>query len=124
MAKKRGRGRSAANRTIGGFAEDLGRILGTAERKAGEWLNQRQAIADQLTQVRDTASELLTRLVGGERNMAGGGRRGRRGGAGNRGPGRPAAVRKRRRMSARARKAVSIRMRKYWAERRKAKAAK
>ncbi len=36
----------------------------------------------------------------------------------------PAGTRRRRGMSAAARKAVSERMRKYWAERRKAKAAK
>jgi hypothetical protein len=36
----------------------------------------------------------------------------------------PAARRRRPKMSAQARKAVSVRMRKYWAERRKSKAAK
>ena len=54
--------------------------------------------------------------------------RGRR--RGGRRPGRPAAGQgtdgssRRRGMSAAARKAVSLRMKKYWAERRKAKAAK
>ena len=47
--------------------------------------------------------------------------RGRRGETGN---GEAAAPRRRRAMSAAARKAVSERMRKYWAERRKSKAAK
>ena len=60
---------------------------------------------------------------GGGRQGAGGG--GRHDGA----AGRREGARKRRRraqpaMSAEARKAVSVRMRKYWAERRKAKAAK
>ena len=39
-------------------------------------------------------------------------------------PAETGGVRRRRGMSAAARKAVSIRMRKYWADRRKAKAAK
>jgi hypothetical protein len=30
------------------FAEDLGRLLGTAERKASEWLSQRRSVAAQL----------------------------------------------------------------------------
>jgi hypothetical protein len=47
--------------------------------------------------------------------------RGRRGETGN---GEAAAPRRRRAMSAAARKVVSERMRKYWAERRKSKAAK
>src|SRR5262245_12855074 len=45
---------------IGGFAEDLGRILGQARSKADRWLGQRQAIVKQLTQLRDEASGLLT----------------------------------------------------------------
>ena len=44
---------------IGGFAEDLGRILGQARNKADSWLAQRQAIVKQLTQLRDEASSLL-----------------------------------------------------------------
>ncbi len=52
-------------------------------------------------------------------------RRGRRAGRGRRrGPGRPAAKRsRRRRFTAVQRKAASERMKKYWAERRKAKAS-
>jgi hypothetical protein len=44
------------------FAEDLGRLLGTARGKAENWLNQRQAIVKNLTDLRDTASKLLADL--------------------------------------------------------------
>ena len=51
-----------------GFAEDLGRLLGTAAAKADQWMAQRQAIVKQLTDVRDTASKLLADL--GQRAQA------------------------------------------------------
>src|SRR5262245_65981274 len=60
---------------IGGFAEDLGRILGQARNKADNWLGQRQAIVKQLTQLRDEASSLLSQL-GHQAAVAG--QRGRR----------------------------------------------
>ena len=111
------------------FAEDLGRLLGTAQAKASNWLSQRKNVIDELTQLRDTANQLLRDLTGGESSLASGtrGRRGRRAAANGASggavstatPGRAG----RRKMSAAARKAVSKRMRKYWAERRKAKAA-
>ena len=44
------------------FAEDLGRLLGTAAAKAESWLGQRQQIVQQLTDVRDTAAKLLADL--------------------------------------------------------------
>src|SRR5260370_451151 len=44
------------------FAEDLGRMLGTARAKAEGWLGQRQAIAKHLAEIRETASKLLTDL--------------------------------------------------------------
>ena len=47
---------------IEGFAEDLGTLLGSATRKAESWLGQRQQIVKRLTEVRDTASKLLTEL--------------------------------------------------------------
>jgi hypothetical protein len=46
------------------LAEQLGRIAGTIEGTAERWLN-RQAIARQLTAVRDGATELLNGLAGG-----------------------------------------------------------
>jgi len=48
----------------------------------------------------------------------------RAGAAASAGPAAAASVRRRRQMSAAERKSVSLRMKKYWAERRKAKAAK
>jgi hypothetical protein len=51
-----------------GFAEDLGRLLGTAAAKADQWMAQRHAIVKQLTDVRDTASKLLADL--GQRAQA------------------------------------------------------
>jgi hypothetical protein len=101
------------------FAEDLGRMLGTARAKAEGWLGQRQAIAKHLAEIRETASKLLTDL-GHEAQRAV--RRGRPAGSG-RGPGRPksgpgrraGSGRKRRTMSAEARKAISEAQKKRWA---------
>jgi hypothetical protein len=44
------------------FAEDLGRLLGTARGKAENWLNQRQSIVNNLSELRDTATKLLADL--------------------------------------------------------------
>jgi hypothetical protein len=44
------------------FAEELGRLLGTAEAKARGWLGQREQIAKTLEGIRDTASRLLNDL--------------------------------------------------------------
>jgi hypothetical protein len=115
-------GRSLEDAALG-FAEDLGRLLGTAERKANEWMAQRKQVVAHLTELRNRANTLLDRL-GGE--ALGGQARGRRG----RPPASDAAateadapaprVRKRSTMSAARRREVSERMRRYWAERRKA----
>ena len=116
---------------IGGFAEDLGRILGQARNKADSWLAQRHAIVKQLTQLRDEASSLLNRL--GDQTAAAS-QRGRRAadsfvaGYQKRGPGRPkgsknrkgiiiiGGKRKRRRMSAAARAKISAAQKKRWAK--------
>jgi hypothetical protein len=50
--------------TIEDFAEDLGRLLGTARAKAENWLGQRQSVAKELADIRDTASDLLAKLGG------------------------------------------------------------
>lgn len=89
------------------FAEDLGRILGTTQAKATAWLNERQDIAKQLAQVRDTAERLLAELTGGGAKLAATVRRARKSAASN-GP-------KRRRMSAEARKKISEAAKKRWA---------
>jgi hypothetical protein len=118
-------GAKASKSGLVDFAEDLGRILGTAQAKASNWLNQRRQIINELTKVRDTANRLLANLGGGEASVAAAPRGARRGRpVGSRNSRRATGARKgRRRMSAAARKAVSDRMRKYWAQRRRQKAA-
>src|SRR3954471_3326749 len=59
---KRGVDEAAQETKLEEFAEDLGRLLGTARGKAENWLNQREAIVKNLTDLRDTASKLLTDL--------------------------------------------------------------
>ncbi len=46
------------------LAEQLGRIAGTLEGTAEAWLN-RAAVTDQLTKIRDGATQLLNSLAGG-----------------------------------------------------------
>ena len=93
------------------FAADLGKLLGTAQTKAEGWLSQRAHIVEQLTAVRDTASKLLRDLGHEAASLA---RRG--GGAGKRGPGRPKGRAKpRRKLSAKARKAISDAQKRRWA---------
>jgi hypothetical protein len=116
---------------IGGFAEDLGRILGQARNKADSWLGQRQAIVKQLTQLRDEASSLLNQL--GHQAAAAGQRRRRVAdsfvaGYQRRGPGRPkgsrnkrgiiivSGKRRRRKMSAAARAKISAAQKARWAK--------
>jgi hypothetical protein len=61
MAKRRRR-RTRTEQRIEGFAEDLGRLLGTARAKADSWLSQRQQITKQLLDIRNTATKLLADL--------------------------------------------------------------
>jgi hypothetical protein len=100
-----------------GFAEDLGRLLGTTERKAAEWLGQREKIAEQLTNIRDTASKYLQQLTAATSATRLQGRARTSQSAAATPTGRK---RKRRSMTAAQRKAVGERMKKYWAARRKA----
>jgi hypothetical protein len=123
---------------IESFAEDLGKLLGTAQAKASSWLEQRKSIADQLTQIRDTANEYLQRLSGEAASVAAavrrGARRGRPPGSKNKTagakkgePGRPpGSGKKKGGMSAAGRLAVSRAQKKRWAKKRaeQAKAAK
>jgi ABC-type transporter Mla subunit MlaD len=60
MAKKTGN----VQDQIVDWAEDLGRLLGTAENRAKGWLQQRQDVARSLEQIRDTANSLLSELQG------------------------------------------------------------
>jgi hypothetical protein len=119
---------SSAEHKIEAFAEDLGRLLGTARAKANSWLGQRQAIVKQLTQLRDEASTLLNQLG---HQAAAAGRRGRRvadafaEGYQKRGAGRPkGSGRKKRTMSAKARAAISRAQKKRWARQKAAQGTK
>src|SRR5437016_4308330 len=62
MAKREAAEIQAGETKLEEFAEDLGRMLGTARGKAENWLNQRQAIVKNLTDLRDTATKLLADL--------------------------------------------------------------
>jgi len=107
------------------FAEELGKLLGSAKAKAQGWLGQRKSIAAQLATIRDTASELLHNLTesGGsvEGIVAGltGRRKHPRGSKSKRGrPAKPTAsgTRKRKRMSAAARAKISAAQKARWAK--------
>ena len=112
-----------AEQKIEDFAEDLGRMLGKARAKAEGWLGQRQAIVKNLTELRDTASKLLSDLGHEAERVV---RRGRKPGrptgeqdsAVKSRPGRPAGSgRKRKRtMSAEARAAISAAQKARWAK--------
>ena len=117
---------SSSGHKIEEFAEDLGRILGTARSKADSWLGQRQAIVKQLTQLRDEASKLLSQLGQGAERVI---RRGRPAGSGNvakRGPGRPKGSGRggRRKMSAAARAKISAAQKLRWAKQKAAASRK
>jgi hypothetical protein len=114
-------GMGDAEQKIGDFAEDLGNLLGRARTKAEDWLGQRQAIVKNLTELRDTASKLLSDLGHEAGRVVR--RRRRRGrpaadqdGAVRRGPGRPpgSGRKKKRTMSAAARAAISAAQKKRW----------
>lgn len=61
MAKKVN---NTAQDAIIDWAEDLGKLLGTAEVRAKGWLQQRQDVAETLKKIRATADRLLTELEG------------------------------------------------------------
>ena len=122
MANRKTGGAAEYGRSTGAkideFAEDLGKMLGTARAKAEGWLGQRQQIVKHLTELRDTASKLLADLGHEAGRVV---RRGRRAGRASveivrRGPGRPAGSgKKKRTMSAEARKRISEAQKKRWA---------
>jgi hypothetical protein len=111
------RGRKSAG--IEGFAEDLGRLLGTAQAKAQGWIGQRHTIAKQLQQIRDTAAGLLSELTNASPQAR---RRGRRQSAADQtDSAATGVVRRTRRLSAKARKAISDAQKRRWAAVRAAK---
>ena len=97
------------------FAEDLGRLLGSARAKAEGWLGQRQNVAKQLQQIRDTAASLLTQL--GDATIR---RHGRKRGRPRKKAMGPRATASgafpRRKLSAKAREAISRAQKKRWAK--------
>lgn len=110
---KRGRPGKRAEAAIEEFAEDLGRILGTARNRADKWLEQRQTIAKNLEQIRDTAATLLNQLGHQAQAIT----RGRTRKAAS--APAPVAPRKRRKLSAKARRAISEAQKARWARHRK-----
>lgn len=110
------------------FAEDLGRLLGTAQAKADGWLNQRKSVADQLAQIRDTATRYLQQLTGsGNADTAAPARarRGRPPGSKSKTAGaRRGGARKRRTLSPEAREKIAAAQRARWAKQKSAKNAK
>jgi len=146
MAKKRGRAKQTpadgtlpprADETTGeghaesgtsaeavalGFAEDLGRLLGTTQKKAEEWLGQRKTLAQRLTQIRDAANTYLQQLTGRGDEGAAAPVRARRGRpAGARKAARSATgKRKRAPLSAEARERIAAAQRARWAKQRRA----
>jgi len=57
-----GESATSTEHKIDEFAEDLGGLLGTARAKAEGWLGQRQEIVKHLSEIRDTATKLLSDL--------------------------------------------------------------
>ncbi len=111
----------AAEQRIEEFAEDLGRLLGTAQSKAQGWLSQRQTIAKHLEGIRDTANSLLDQLGHQAKKAVKGGRRGYRSTAPDDSPAIVKAVkRKVRKMSAAGRRAISEAQKARWAKLKKA----
>ena len=101
--------------------DGLNKALEDAKSKAQDWLGQRNSIATQLTNIRDTANELLQQLTGGGADMAVAVRRGRRGRPKGSGTGKK---RGRRTFTAAQREEQRKRMKKYWAARKAAGGAK
>ena len=107
------------------FAEDLGRLLGTARVKAEGWLDQRKAIAEHLTGLRDTANQLLAQLGIGSGTSTSGRRPGRpRKPVADDGTSSVAVSRKpkKRVMSAEARAKIAAAQRARWAKQKRAAA--
>lgn len=120
---------TAVEAKIEEFAEDLGRLLGTARVRAENWIAQREQIAKHLQEIRDTANHLYVQLVGAGNSRvraAGSPRRERTTPSATpsaeperaqRGPGRPRGSRKRKRtLSPEARERIRQAQLKRWAK--------
>jgi hypothetical protein len=118
---------AAAEHKIEEFAEDLGRLLGTARAKAEGWIGQRQTVATHLEEIRDTAAELLKKLGVGNGATSTGNEAPRRIGRPRKAvaSAEPGEIvmpgPKKRTMSAAARKAISDAQKARWARQKRAK---
>jgi hypothetical protein len=122
------------NTKIEDFAADLGTVLGSAVNKAESWLGERDRIVKNLTEVRDTASKLLADLgqqakgaVAAVGTAYVGKRRGRPAGSKNK-KARAGIIiiggKKKRTLSAKARKAISDAQKARWAKQKASAKAK
>lgn len=100
------------------FADELGKLLGNAQAKAEGWLGQRIQISKTLEGIRDTAAKLLTDLGHQAQRIARTGRLAGRKTLAKRRPFKPAGTvgKKRRKMSAKARAAISAAQKARWAK--------
>jgi hypothetical protein len=69
MAKQTSSIDSNVEQRVVAFAEQLGRVVGTVQARTEGWLD-RAKLAEQVTHVRDSASELLTHLTRGNGRVA------------------------------------------------------
>ena len=103
------------------IAAEVGRLFGTTERHARQWLQQRNALLEALHLVRGKATDLIDELSGEKRRQFK--RRARTEAARAQvPPGNPAELlmgRKRRRMSAATRAKMRAAAKKRWAEKKK-----
>jgi len=116
------------NDVLGDFAADLGKFLGGVQTRASSWLQQRKDIADQLTQIRDTANQYLQQLGAEGSHLVERFEKARRGrppgsgaaksaaAAGSAEAPAPAAATGKRTMSAEARERIAEAQRKRWAK--------
>ena len=56
---------SPIEKTLMNVAEELGALLGAAERKTTEMLSHQKSITEQLVKIRDTAARLLAQVEKG-----------------------------------------------------------
>src|SRR4051812_18947669 len=99
------------------FTDDLSRLLAHAQKRAHGWLGQRTNISKQLSNIRDTASQLLRQLGGDGEALNDSVRPARRG----RPVGRsttvtPAPAKKRRTISAAGRARIAAAQKARWAK--------
>jgi hypothetical protein len=116
MAKQEER---MAEDRVEAFAEELGRVLETAQARAQDWLKQRNTIAKTLEGIRDTAVKLLQQLGRDTRPFGEPGRRSMRARSGRKRFGRTPRV-----MSADARERIRQAQLKRWAKQKAAEKKK